>query len=175
MSHTSLNNKKKTKKKRVQQTTMQPSVWGSTIHDALFFLALSYPMTPSKERKESMVLLITHLFNNLPCPDCTQHAEKMLIETPIRCDSRPELLSWVVHIHNQINARTGKRFNWTVDEAKEAFTERQFGDITVKDVNKNQRLRREDTKVILRQQAEIVLLKQRLGDTKKKTTIISIT
>ena len=125
-------------------------------------------MTPSKERKESMVLLITHLFNNLPCPDCTQHAEKMLIETPIRCDSRPELLSWVVHIHNQINARTGKRFNWTVDEAKEAFTERQFGDITVKDVNKNQRLRREDTKVILRQQAEIVLLKQRLGDTKKK-------
>ena len=49
--------------------------------------------------------------NILPCEMCKQHYSELIKEYPLEpfLDTRDSLISWVIIIHNQVNARLGKR------------------------------------------------------------------
>ena len=142
---------------------MIPSAWGPIIHDALFLIAMSYPVKPSEEKIVGMRILIEQLFWNLPCEMCSSHAKELLQKTPPTINSREEFVEWCVKYHNAINKKTGKDPEWTVEEAKSAFISRMYKNTTIGDLNSNQYMRREDTKKILDLRHENSLMSKKLG------------
>lgn len=138
---------------------MYPPLWGTFFHDTLLFIAFAYPKHPSEDEITTMTSLIKLMFAHLPCPSCTHHAGKMVNEFPVKANTRDELLQWLVDRHNDINERTGKRADWTVEEAQQSFLKRNFADS--REMSRAQRIRREDMEEIIKLRSDNILLRKR--------------
>lgn len=108
---------------------MYPPTWGPLFHDVLWFLAENYPDEPTETQQQSMALLLHHLYANLPCLACMVDASLYVQLKPPTLTSRTVLTQWIVDQHNYINAKLGKKHNWTVEEARTAFQARHFGNL----------------------------------------------
>jgi len=140
---------------------MFPPVWGTVVHDTLQMIALGYPSSPSDDQKVSMNLLLNNMFKNLPCPACRIHAQQYFEKHPPDLSSAESLYKWLTDFHNVINDRTGKRSDWTVQEARKSLTDRYFNNIS--GLSKSQKLRQEDHKQIIAIKSENQILRKKLG------------
>jgi hypothetical protein len=108
---------------------MYPPTWGPLFHDVLWFVAEHYPAEPSEAHRQSVALLLQHLYANLPCLACMVDASIYVQLNPPALESHGTFVQWVVDQHNYVNAKLGKKSDWTVAEARAAFHARHFGDL----------------------------------------------
>ncbi|KAK9239582.1 ERV/ALR sulfhydryl oxidase domain-containing protein [Lipomyces kononenkoae] len=68
-----------------------------------------YPEKPTAEEREALSSYI-YLFSRVyPCGECASHFQKLLKKFPPQTSSRVAASQWGCHIHNQVNARLGKK------------------------------------------------------------------
>ena len=103
-----------------------PPVWGPLYHDTLMFFATHFPEYPSVEEQKEATEYLKLFFKFVPCPSCSVHSRMYFHNNPPDTSSGASLVSWVVAMHNDINKQTGKKHNWTVVEALQAFKYRYF-------------------------------------------------
>lgn len=139
---------------------MWPGIFGPLVHDVLLMVAMAYPHKPNDDQQESMMLLLTHLFKNLPCPQCATHASAYLLAKKPDLSSGEALFDWLVVFHNDVNERTGKRSDWTVEEARKSLLDRHFTDI--RNLSRAMSVRVEDHRQIMALKAENMVLRKKL-------------
>ena len=89
---------------------MDPTVWGPSFWFVLHTVSINYPDKPTyveKRTHHDFYRIIQHI---LPCEACRSHYKELFAKYPIEpfLTSKKSLVTWVVMIHNQVNARLGK-------------------------------------------------------------------
>lgn len=87
---------------------MNQNIWGPHYWFFLHTVSLNYPVKPTQQDKENYKSFFHSLHHILPCSVCKKHLKRNLIEYPIRLNSRKDLVEWLIDIHNEVNALTGK-------------------------------------------------------------------
>lgn len=107
----------------LRKKKMYTGLWGPATWDALSFAALAY----SSKRAKSFRLYLEHLFQNLPCEQCSVHATKYHAQHVPDYEhwTAEQMYQWVVDFHNAVNVRTGKPVMSTKD-ARKALVERSL-------------------------------------------------
>lgn len=103
-----------------------PPVWGPLYHDVLMFFATHFPIEASEAEQKEAADFIRLFFKFVPCPSCSIHAQVYYLNHPPNTKGSAELIQWVVDMHNNINRQTGKKCDWKVVEALQAFKYRYF-------------------------------------------------
>jgi hypothetical protein len=140
---------------------MWSTAWGCICHDLLLFIASAYKDDPKREDRESMQLLIKHLFRNLPCLECCIEASAYIHQFPVDVSSRKALLQYLVTFHNHLNTKLGKKDDWTPLEAMNAASARYFSNL--KQLSRAEAMRIEDHLLMRELVRENNQLKQSLG------------
>ena len=128
---------------------MLPLIWGTLFHDMCLFFASAFPDEPDEEEIESMIALLTNFFKRLPCQSpCAIEAVAYMKEFPFSkyIKSRKTLLEYLVTFHNHLNAKDGKKSDWTVLEALTAAHARHGSSIRA--LSRADQVRCEDHKMI---------------------------
>lgn len=128
-----------------------PSVWGTVFHDCLMFIALSYPENPSKAFKERTESFLLDFMDRLPCKVCRVHARRYLALHPLNLDGTNAFVTFLVDMHNDINARQNKKSDWTKEVAIGAFYKRHYSNFSAINMAEFKRL---EDHALLRQVAE---------------------
>jgi hypothetical protein len=86
---------------------MKKKDWGNAVW--LLFHTLAVKLKP--EHKYELNVLVTHISNicnNLPCPDCQQHASMVMnkVNTGSISASQDSLIDFLWNFHNDVNRRT---------------------------------------------------------------------
>ena len=92
------------------------SVWGPAIW--YLFHTLSFKLKPIhfNEVKDQLIDHFVSICNNLPCPECAEHARKELKHLDkSKITNKKELCMYFIHFHNKVNVRTKKNI-FTFDE-----------------------------------------------------------
>ena len=92
------------------------SVWGPAIWYLFHTLAFKMKNQHFNEMKNSLLSFFVLVSANLPCPECTEHAQqetKNLDKSKIT--NKKELCTYFLNFHNKINARTNKKI-FTIQE-----------------------------------------------------------
>lgn len=92
------------------------SVWGPAIW--YLFHTLSFKLKPIhfKEVKNELIDNFVSICNNLPCPECAEHARKELKHLDkSKITNKKELCMYFINFHNKVNVRTKKKI-FTFDE-----------------------------------------------------------
>jgi len=90
---------------------MKKKVWGNAVW--LLFHTLAIKL--KDEYVSELPILVTHITqicNNLPCPDCQQHASKTMavVNKANICASKENLIDFLWMFHNDVNKRTKSTF-----------------------------------------------------------------
>ena len=125
---------------------MFPLYWADNIWTSIHFIALSYPQMVNIERQDATMNMLKGLFTNLPCPSCAYHALSYLEEHVPDLSRRESFLQWTIDLHNNVNKRTGKRSDWTIQEFINNFTYNYMSDGS--ELSRADKKRREDHKYI---------------------------
>jgi len=88
---------------------MKKSVWGNAVW--LLFHTLAIKLKP--EFNSETPILFSHIVticNNLPCPDCQEHASNLLMRAnhKVVTASRENLIQFLHDFHNVVNKRISK-------------------------------------------------------------------
>lgn len=86
---------------------MKKKDWGNAVW--LLFHTLAEKLKPEfSSELPTLVSHINQICNNLPCPDCQQHASKTMaqVNTAAITASKEALIDFLWKFHNQVNART---------------------------------------------------------------------
>jgi hypothetical protein len=75
-----------------------------------------------QEESRIWTTLLSSLRYSLPCPQCKKHYSDYILSTPITSIAQPFIRNWIYNLHNQVNARTGKPNNITVDQISEIYS-----------------------------------------------------
>jgi uncharacterized protein (DUF1499 family) len=92
------------------------SVWGPAIWH--LFHTLSFKLKPNhfNEVKDQLIDHFISICNNLPCPECAEHARQELKHLDkSKITNKKELCMYFIHFHNKVNVRTKKKI-FTFDE-----------------------------------------------------------
>ena len=90
---------------------MDPNVWGPPLWFIMHSVAMNYPeASPSYVEQRNHYDFYHSLRNVLPCGVCREHYAELLKQYPLNpyLESRGQLVTWVVLIHNKVNMRYGK-------------------------------------------------------------------
>lgn len=95
--------------------------WGPKAWGLLHIGSFMYPEEPTAHERRSMFNFLHSLSDVIPCSVCRTHFTRSLAEHAPSPDSaalsgRDALSRYLVDLHNQVNARTGKRV-WRYEEA----------------------------------------------------------
>lgn len=83
--------------------------WGPATWTALHCMASSYPTQPDKTLQKKTKLFLETFAELIPCKMCGAHFQSHVANlSPGDLASRDAFLSWTVHVHNEVNERTGK-------------------------------------------------------------------
>lgn len=107
--------------------TVDTSVWGAHTWVALHIASVFSPsLTAWKE-------LLVALESDIPCPDCRAHFVRWIRNHPFRANSmlpikrmmgqrtiQPKIIPWLLNLHNDVNARTGKSL-WNEQQIVERY------------------------------------------------------
>jgi len=88
---------------------MNQNVWGPHAWFLLHSITFNYPFKPSEEQKQRTKAFFYDMQHMLPCSYCRGNYKRNLKETPIRLNSRKELVEWLIDLHNEVNGQTGKK------------------------------------------------------------------
>jgi hypothetical protein len=98
-------------KKYLDRMHIPPEVWGPFFWHTIHITILGYPQNPSYSDKKAMKEFLESLQVLIPCPICREHYKSHIVKAPIgpSLDSRKDLFSWSVDLHNAVNTMLGKR------------------------------------------------------------------
>jgi len=87
-----------------------PSTWGPFFWHTMHIVALGYPNEPSYAEKRAAKEFYESLLHLIPCPVCRVHYANHLKANPVSpsLDTRKDLFTWTVKIHNLVNKDLGK-------------------------------------------------------------------
>lgn len=87
-----------------------PSTWGPFFWHTMHIVALGYPNEPSYAEKRAAKEFYESLLHLIPCPICRVHYANHLKANPVSpsLDTRKDLFTWTVKIHNLVNKDLGK-------------------------------------------------------------------
>lgn len=87
-----------------------PTVWGPFFWHTIHLVALGYPKEPTYAEKRAAKEFYESLTHLIPCPVCKEHYTQHLQQNPITpsLDTRKDLFTWTVNIHNIVNKMLGK-------------------------------------------------------------------
>lgn len=88
-----------------------PTVWGPFFWHTIHLVALGYPKEPTYAEKKAAREFYESLIHLIPCPTCKLHYADHLKQTPVQpsLDTRKDLFTWTVDLHNKVNRSLGKR------------------------------------------------------------------
>ena len=92
------------------------SVWGPAIW--YLFHTLSFKLKPIhfNEVKDQLIDHFVSICNNLPCPECAEHARKELKHLDkSKITNKKELCMYFIHFHNKVNVKNKTKI-FTLDE-----------------------------------------------------------
>lgn len=75
---------------------------------------------PSEEARIWIGLLLSFRYS-LPCPVCKRHYTEFIGSHPLPSITREKVRNWLYILHSQINERTGKSYNITIDNLSEIY------------------------------------------------------
>lgn len=101
---------------------MDPKVWGPHFWFILHLVSFNYPDNPSTPDKDNYKRFYESIGDILPCPLCKKHYKSHMSQFPIgvHLDSRMDLITWVVQVHNFVNQYLGKPI-YTVKQALDTY------------------------------------------------------
>ncbi len=93
-----------------------PTTWGPIFWHTIHITALGYPVAPTYADKKAAKEFYESLMHLIPCPMCRNHYREHLTTSPISpsLDTRDDLLSWTVDLHNKVNIMLGKSGDYTI-------------------------------------------------------------
>ena len=72
--------------------------------------------------KADLLAYVKRICANLPCPDCAAHATQFISKlTPDQFATKQNFKAFLLHFHNSVNARTGKR-PFTMEELNAKYS-----------------------------------------------------
>lgn len=89
---------------------LPPQVWGPFFWHTIHITALGYPSDPTYTHKKAAKEFYESFQILIPCPICREHFAEHLTKHPItpHLDSRKDLFTWTVVLHNAVNKSLGK-------------------------------------------------------------------
>ena len=92
------------------------SVWGPAIWYLFHTLAFKMKNQHFDEMKNSLLDFFVLVSANLPCPECTEHAQQETRNLDkSKITNKKELCTYFLNFHNKVNARTKKKI-FTIQE-----------------------------------------------------------
>jgi len=92
------------------------SVWGPSIWYLFHTLSFKLKNNYFNELKDEMLDHFISICSNLPCPECTDHAQQELKHLDkSKITNKKELCLYFIHFHNKVNVRTKTKI-FTFDE-----------------------------------------------------------
>lgn len=91
---------------------INPKLWGPKFWPMLHYVTLAYPNDPSDDDKNDMRNFFITFQNVIPCEKCRKHFKNHLEIFPLDANtlsSKTQLMTWLVNMHNAVNAMLGKK------------------------------------------------------------------
>lgn len=84
---------------------MKKKTWGNAVW--FLFHTLAYKLKPEYSSEVSVIVsYIVNICNNLPCPDCSEHAIKLLSQVNTKSiNTRDSLIHFLFTFHNMVNKK----------------------------------------------------------------------
>ena len=103
----------------------QNHIWGPNLwmilHSAAERIGTSHVKLPGEELR-IWTGLLSSLRHSLPCPICKKHFTAYLASSPIVNFNRDFVRTWLYNIHCQVNDRTEKRAEITIEQIPEIYS-----------------------------------------------------
>ena len=87
-------------------------VWGPAIWYLFHTLSFKIKAVHFHEIKDELLGHFISICNNLPCPECTEHAQQELKHLDkSKITNKKELCMYFIYFHNKVNVRTKKKYS----------------------------------------------------------------
>jgi len=106
---------------------MSPSAWGPSTWIFMHTLAEKIKESSFPSIAPKLILVLIQICNNLPCPECSQHAREFWSKVKtVNIKSKTDLINLLFVFHNMVNKR--KRLNAFKYENLEIYKTRNVVD-----------------------------------------------
>jgi hypothetical protein len=103
----------------------QNHIWGPNLwmilHSAAEHIGTSHVKLPQEELR-IWTGLLSSLRHSLPCPVCKKHFITYFSSTPVKTFNREFIRNWLYNLHCQVNDRTEKSVEITIEEIPEIYS-----------------------------------------------------
>lgn len=115
---------------------MSKSLWGPPCWSLMHVLATRIKEEDFENKKESLWLVINEICNNLPCPECRQHAVSLMRQTKKASilKSKDNLELFLFDFHNLVNKKKGLKL-FTKEEYNLKYKKANIRDIVFNFIN----------------------------------------
>ena len=115
---------------------MSKSLWGPPCWSMMHVLATRIKKEEFENKKESLWLLINEICNNLPCPECRQHAVSLMRQTKKASilKSKDNLELFLFDFHNLVNKKKGLKL-FTKEEYNLKYKKANIREVVINFIN----------------------------------------
>ena len=115
---------------------MSKSLWGPPCWSIMHILATRIKEEDFENKKESLWLVINEICNNLPCPECRQHAVSLMRQTKKESilKSKDNLELFLFDFHNLVNKKKGLKL-FTKEEYNLKYTTANIREVVSNFIN----------------------------------------
>jgi hypothetical protein len=86
-------------------------LWGTYTWILLHWMSEQIKDSYFHSEKDQLLIFIKDICNNLPCPNCREHAVQYLSRIPLSMvKTKEELKYYIYHFHNSVNMRSKKQY-----------------------------------------------------------------
>jgi len=111
---------------------MSKKVWGNISWILMHSLAQKVTENKFLDSKEILIKIIFDICNNLPCPDCRVHANKLLETSNInKISNKKQLISFLCEFHNIVNKKLKKPIK-SIEEVEKEYSTAKLNMIVVR-------------------------------------------
>jgi hypothetical protein len=99
---------------------MDPTIWGPPLWYQMHMKTFAF--NPKKSDKQKIIQYFENIKNNLPCENCKVHFANYLLKRPLKfyLNDKSGLINWLIDMHNEVNARLGKKI-LSYNEARKIY------------------------------------------------------
>ena len=115
---------------------MSKSLWGPPCWSIMHILATRIKEEDFENKKESLWFIINQICNNLPCPECRQHAVSLMRQTKKEnvLKSKDNLEIFLFDFHNLVNKKKGLRL-FTKEEYNLKYKKANIREVVINFIN----------------------------------------
>ena len=115
---------------------MSKSLWGPPCWSIMHILATRIKEEDFENKKESLWFIINQICNNLPCPECRQHAVSLMRQTKKEniLKSKDNLEIFLFDFHNLVNKKKGLRL-FTKEEYNLKYKKSNIKEVVINFIN----------------------------------------